>query len=91
LRRGIIFCQRSTAGTKQSRPGAHCSCLKNSKGNGRISLRLFITSQPCRRNSEFFIKWKYLQQRACSCNLLHNNRIIEMACSFTCKILAKLL
>lgn len=64
LRRGIIFCQRSTAGTKQSQPGAHCSCLKNSKGNGRISLRLFITSQPCRRNSEFFITWKYLQQRA---------------------------
>ena len=40
-------CQRSTAGAKQSRFGAGCSSLKNSKGNGWISLRLFITSQPC--------------------------------------------
>lgn len=53
LRRGTIFCQRATKGAKQSRPAAGCSSLKNSKGNGWISLRLFITSQPCRRNREF--------------------------------------
>ena len=46
------FCQKATAGTKQSGSNAGCSYLKNSKGNGWISLRLFITSQPCRRNRE---------------------------------------
>jgi hypothetical protein len=37
----------------KAKSGAGCSYLKNSKGNGWISLRLFITSQPCRRNREF--------------------------------------
>ena len=92
------FCQKATAGTKQSGSSAGCSYLKNSKGNGWISLRLFITSQPCRRNRElsshsiFQIestsvnrteKGKNLQQRAWPCNLLHINRITIVPCSFT--------
>jgi len=82
---------------EQSKVGAGCSYLKNSKGNGWISLRLFITSQPCRRNRElsshsiFQIestsvnrteKGKNLQQRAWPCNLLHINRITTVPCFF---------
>lgn len=98
LRRGTIFCQRATKGAKQSRPAAGCSSLKNSKGNGWISLRLFITSQPCRRNREFSLNsvlnrihdghqykevGKCLQQQVRSCNLLHNNKMTAMPCYFT--------
>lgn len=60
------FCQRPTAGAKQSRFGAGCSSLKNSKGNGWISLRLFITSQPCRgiQNSVIFFSWNWSRSHA---------------------------